>query len=76
MKLTLVRKLKMYTGTSSTEKKRNKKEEKLIIHEKNASTLSWRAGAGQQLATSYLRVAVFLLNLSPSSSVLLLPLSS
>ena len=42
---------------------------------KISSILSMRAGAEQQLATSYLWFAIFLL-ISPSLSVLLLPLSS
>ena len=45
------------------------------MHENNSSILSGRAGAGQQLATSYRWFAVFLL-VSPSFSVLSLPLSS
>ena len=53
-----------------------KMKEIQLYMRKKTFTLSWRAGAGQQLATSYLWVAVFLLNFSPSSSVLLLPLSS
>ena len=51
------------------------KENKLRVHEDNSSILSGRAGAEQQLATSYLWFAIFLL-ISPSFSVLSLPLSS
>ena len=58
------------------QKRRNKmKDNYLRIHENNSSILSGRAGAGQQLATSYRWFAVFLL-VSPSFSVLSLPLSS
>ena len=46
----------------------NIKHEKIIY-------LSMRAGAEQQLATNYLWIAIFLL-ISPSFSVLSLPLSS
>ena len=65
--------MKMY----NTEKRNTMKENQLrnIIHENNSSILSGRAGAGQQLATSYRWFAVFLL-VSPSFSVLSLPLSS
>ena len=69
----------MYTGTEySAENRRNKSEGKLItsIHEKKIIYLGGRAIAEQQLPSSYLWVAVFLLVSSPSSSVLLLPLSS
>ena len=45
-----------------------------MIHGNNSSILSGRAGAEQQLATSYLWFAIFLL-ISPSFSVLSLPLS-